>query len=115
LTRKRRPVPPPPPGPLGGWTIQRATVTGIASGLTALLLSTLVRSWPGGMLYLYVLLLALTVVCGVSILWITLQDVRTRGRGGRMRPIRGFDIAAGLVLIAPASYALSLIWPELGL
>lgn len=115
MTRRRRPAPPPAPGPLGGWTIQRATVSGIAFGLAALFLSMIVRGWPGAMLYLYVTLLALTALCGVSILWITLQDVRTRGRGGRMRPIRAFDVAAGLALTAPALYALWLIWPELGL
>ena len=59
-------------------------------------------------------LLALTCLCGVSILWITLVDMRSRGRGGRMRPIRTFDIALGLALLLPAAYALRMVWPELG-
>ncbi len=115
MTRRRRPLPPPPPGPLGGWTIQRATVAGIALGLAALLLSAALGSWPGPLLYAYAALLALTIACGLSILLITVQDIRTRGRGGRMRPIRAFDIAMGLVLVLPAAYGLRLIWPELGL
>ncbi|HYI63826.1 MAG TPA: hypothetical protein VEW71_02960 [Allosphingosinicella sp.] len=113
MTRRRRPIPPPPPGPLGGWTIQRATVAGIALGLSALLLSATLGSWPGPLLYLYAALLALTIGCGASILFITMKDIRTRGRGGRMRPIRAFDIAMGLALALPAAYALWLIWPEL--
>lgn len=98
---------------LGGWTIQRATVAGILFGLTALLLSSALDSLPDRTLYLYALLLVLTASCGGSVLWITLQDIRTRGRGGRMRPIRAFDIAAGAVLVLPALYALRLVWPEL--
>lgn len=98
---------------LGGWTIQRATVTGILLGLTALLMSSALDSLPDRTPYLYALLLTLTVLCGASILWITLQDIRTRGRGGRMRPIRAFDVAAGALLVLPALYALRLVWPEL--
>jgi hypothetical protein len=32
-----------------------------------------------------------------------------------MRPIRTFDVIAGLALLLPSAYALWLIWPELGL
>lgn len=114
MTHSRRP-PPPPPGPLAGWTAQRLTVAGIAAGLSALLLSVFIGSLPEGALYLYAALLALTILCGVSILWVTFNDIRTRGRGGRMRPIRAFDAAAGLLLILPATFALSAVWSELGL
>jgi len=98
---------------LDGWTIQRATVAGILFGLAALLLSSALDNLPDRTLYLYALLLVLTASCGASVLWITLHDIRTRGRGGRMRPIRAFDIAAGAVLVLPALYALRLVWPEL--
>ena len=100
---------------LGGWTIQRATVAGILLGLTALLLSSALDNLPGEILYLYALLLVLTASCGASVLWITLQDIRTRGRGGRMRPIRAFDAAMGAALVLPAGYGLWLIAPFLGL
>jgi len=114
LTHKRRP-PPPPNGVLGRWTIQRATVVGIAAGLGALLVSAAIGSLPEGTLYLYGVLLGLTIMCGISVLWITVRDMRTRGRGGRMRPIRAFDVAVGILLILPAAYALRAIWGELGL
>ena len=100
---------------LAFWTIQRATVTGIAAGLSALIVSALIGGPPGPLLYAYAALLAFTAFCGASVLWITLIDVRSRGRGGRMRPIRAFDVAAALLLILPALYALSLVWSELGL
>ena len=99
---------------LAGWTVQRATLAGIAAGIAALLVSAIIGSLPESMLYLYAGLLGLTILCGASILWITLNDIRTRGRGGRMRPIRTFDVAAGLLLILPATYALRGIWGELG-
>lgn len=114
MTHRRRP-PPPAEGVLARWTIQRATVVGIAAGLGALLVSAAIGSLPEGTLYLYGGLLGLTILCGVSILWITVRDMRTRGRGGRMRPIRAFDVAVGLLLILPAAYALRAIWSELGL
>lgn len=97
------------------WTTQRAAAVGVASGLAAILLAASIGAWPEGLLIPYALLLALTALCGASILWITANDVRRRGRGGRMRPIRAFDIAIGLVLLVPSLLALRLIWPELGL
>jgi hypothetical protein len=95
------------------WTIQRAMAIGVAAGLCALIVSAMIGSWPGPLLDAYAGLLAFTAFCGVSILWITLVDIRTRGRGGRMRPIRAFDVAAGLMLILPSLYALRMVWPEL--
>ena len=114
MTRSRRP-PPRPVGLLVGWTIQRATVLGICTGLGALLVSAAIGGLPPATLYLYAALLAFTIICGISILWITLRDMRTRGRGGRMRPIRAFDVATGLLLLLPSLYALRAIWDELGL
>jgi hypothetical protein len=98
---------------LAFWTIQRATVVGIVAGLTALIVSALIGGWPGPLLYAYATLLAFTALCGASVLWITLIDVRNRGRGGRMRPIRAFDVAAASLLILPSLYALARVWPEL--
>ena len=97
------------------WTIQRASAVGAASGLAALLLATILRSWPEALLYPYAGLLALAAACGASILWITAIDMRDRGTSGRMRPIRGFDLALGLILLIPSVYGLSVIVPELGL
>jgi hypothetical protein len=88
-------------------------VIGIVAGLAALIVSALIGGWPGPLLDAYAGLLAFTAFCGASILWITMIDMRNRGRGGRMRPIRAFDVAAALLLILPSLYALSLVWPEL--
>lgn len=111
---KRRSTPKPTRG-LKRWTIQRATTLGIASGLSAVLLASAIGGWPEGLLYPYVALLGVTAFCGASVLWITAVDMRTRGTSGRMRPIRGFDVAIALTLLLPALYGLSLVWPELGL
>ena len=86
---------------------------GIAAGLSALVVSAMIGDWPGPLLHAYAGLLAFTALCGVSVLWITLMDIRTRGRGGRMRPIRAFDVAAGLMLVLPSLYALRMVWPAL--
>ena len=95
--------------------MQRATIVGVACGMAAFLMAAAIGAWPDALLYPYAALLGITALCGASILWITATDVRKRGRGGRMRPIRAFDIAIGLALLAPALFALRLIWPELGL
>lgn len=97
------------------WTISRATTIGIGTGLAAVLAISAIEIWPEGLLPLYVALLAVTIFCGVSVLWITASDIRDRGTSGRMRPIRTFDIAVGLALLIPAAYGMRLIWPELGL
>lgn len=114
---KSRPPPRPPTGPaaLRGWTIQRATGIGVVCGVAAILIAGLFATRRDGLLYPYAALLAVTALCGASILWITVFDMRARGTSGRMRPIRGFDVAVGLALLVPSLYALRLIWPELGL
>ncbi len=100
---------------LSGWTIQRATGTGLVCGLAAVLIAGLFSLTRGGLLYPYAALVAATALSGASILWITIVDMRSRGTSGRMRPIRGFDAAVGLGLLLPSIYALSLVWDELGL
>ena len=112
LTRRRH-RPPPPKGWRGRWTIQRATVVGALSGLAALLLSIAYGSWAELVLYPYALLLALAFLSGASILLITFLDMRARERGAQVRPIRMFDVAAGIVIAAPSAYALWLVWPLL--
>jgi hypothetical protein len=113
VSRRRRPNV--PQTGVRRWTIGRAAGIGISAGLAALLLAAAIGSWPEGLLYPYAALLALTAFCGASLLWITAIDNRARGTSGRMRPIRGFDLALGLILLAPALYGLWLIAPEIGL
>jgi hypothetical protein len=84
-------------------------------GLAALLVSVAFGSWADALLYLYAALLALTLLCGVSILWITAMDMRARERGVQVRPIRMFDVVAGLAITAPSLYAMWRVWPTLGL
>ena len=112
MTPKRRP-PPPPLGWRERWTIQRATWIGIVAGLGALLLSAAFGSWAEALLYPYAALLALAFLCGASILWITFMDMRARQRGIQVRPIRMFDVVAGLIIVAPSAYALWRVWPLL--
>ena len=97
------------------WTIQRATGAGAIFGLAALVLSAAFGSWAEALLYPYAALLALAFLCGASILWITFADMRARQRGIQVRPIRMFDVVAGLIIVAPSAYALWRIWPILGL
>ena len=113
--RRRRPRQQPAAGPLRVWTLSRASGTGIVAGLAAILLAGLFDTGRGALLDVYAALLVLTALCGASILWITALDMRARGTSGRMRPIRGFDAALGLALLLPSLYALSRVWPALGL
>jgi hypothetical protein len=116
LTHKRRPPRPssrPPQRLRERWTIQRATGAGLIFGLAALLLSVAFGSWADLLLYPYAALLALTFLCGASILWITFMDMRARERGVQVRPIRMFDVIAGIVIVAPSAYALWRVWPAL--
>ena len=106
---------PPQTGVAKYWKIQRATGIGVVTGFLAIMIAGLSSLSRDGLLYPYAALLAVTAFCGASILWITMFDMRTRGTSGRMRPIRGFDIAIALALMLPSLYALSLIWSDLGL
>lgn len=112
MNRKRR-SPPPSQGLLARWTIQRAAVTGFGSGLAALLLSAFVQGRT--MLWVYAALLLLTLLCGASILLISLIDAHARQRGERVRPIRMFDLAMGTLLAVLPAYGLYRIWALLGL
>jgi hypothetical protein len=112
MNRKRR-LPPQPKGPLAGWTVQRAAITGFGSGLAALLLSFFAQG--RAMLLVYAGLLALTLLCGASILLISLIDAHARQRGERVRPIRMFDLAMGALLALLPGYGLYRIWYLLGL
>ena len=112
--RRTRPLHRQPRGPLRGWTIQRASGVGVVTGIAAILIAGLFDSY-GSLRYLYAALLAVTALCGASVLWITATDMRSRGTSGRMRPIRAFDAALGLALLLPSLYALAEVWPLLGL
>jgi hypothetical protein len=97
------------------WTLRRAANAGLIAGVAAILAAILFDFWPGALLYPYAALLALTALCGASVLLITARDMRIRGTNHLMRPIRGFDLVVGAVLLLPALYALSQIWSRLGL
>jgi hypothetical protein len=112
MSRRRRPAPP-SQGALSGWTILRAEAAGIGFGLAAFLLAQFAES--RGAMLVYAGLLLLTMVCGASILLISLIDSHARQRGERVRPIRMFDLAMGALLVLPAGYGLYRIWPFLGL
>jgi hypothetical protein len=84
---------------LGWWTLRRASGLGAGAGLLALVL------WPfwsdgGAVLALpFAAAAALAGLCGLSILLITAFDIVTHRRGRRIRPVRGFDIVLGLLLV----------------
>lgn len=96
------------------WTIGRASIIGIVTGVIAVLMVSFRDPRDVG-LYPYAALLVLTAFCGASVLWITAFDMRARGTSGRMRPVRTFDIAIGLALLVPSLYAFWRIYRLLGL
>lgn len=98
---------------LRAWTISRATGVGAVSGIIAIFIAGLLDPTGEPLIFIYAALLFVTAACGASILWITAFDMRTRGTSGRMRPIRGFDLGTGFVLLLPSLYALSQIWDAL--
>jgi hypothetical protein len=113
MSRRRRPPPPQKKGPLAGWTVQRAEITGLGFGLAAFMMAQFAEGRTA--LLIYAALLVLTILCGASILLISLMDAHARQRGDLVRPIRMFDLAMGALLVLPASYGLYRIWWLLGL
>jgi glycerol uptake facilitator-like aquaporin len=91
----------------GGPTVPKAIGLGAGAGAAAVLLWIVQGTAPGLLVLPYVVALAVTALCGAYILLATWYDsYRNPRRGVRIRPIRGFDIAAGLLLTAPAIWAL---------
>lgn len=94
------------------WTIGRAAGAGALAGLSALIL------WPVyaagfDILPLFLVTLAISAFCGLSLLIITLIDLALhRRRGSRLRPIRAFDLILGLALAAPSLAELRIVLPE---
>ena len=95
-------------------SIPKAIGAGCACGAAAVLAWLCVAFWPHLFILPYVVALAATALCGAYILIATGYDLyRHPRRGARVRPIRGFDVAAGLVLTAPALLALYPFLPAL--
>ena len=88
------------------WTQSRATGWGILAGLAALALWPVYATAQGVLIYVFTLALIVTALCGLSLLVMTLIDIRNRQRGIRMRAFRIFDVVAGLLLALPSLMAL---------
>ena len=84
---------------LGWWTIGRASGIGATAALLALLLWPFQRGY-GPLLWPFAVLAAVAGLCGLSILLITVVDMILRRRGKIIRPVRGFDIVLGALLVA---------------
>ncbi len=79
------------------WTLSRAAGVGVAAGLVSMVLWPIYAAQPAA-LPLFVVALAMTAFCGLSVLAFTLFDLATRRRGIRLRPVRLFDLVLGLFL-----------------
>lgn len=94
---------------LSTWTAQRATAPGIIAGLAAGLLWPAFAAYPHIFLWPFAATLAVAGFCGLSILVLSVIDVRNRRRGKRVRPIRAFDVVVGLALALPSAFELSVL------
>ena len=98
--------------PLKIWTIRDALAVGIVAGLVAMIL------WPvyaasNDFLLPFLMALAITGFCGLSVLCITVIDLALhRRRGARLVPIRVFDILLGLLLAIPSLIELNALLPR---
>lgn len=84
------------------WTIGRATAVGLTAGLLALLLWPLYAAWHDRILWPFAAALAVAALCGTWILLALAVDLIVHRRGARVRAIRAFDLAVGLLLAGPA-------------
>lgn len=92
---------------ISSWTIRRATGSGTIAAGAALLLLAIFAIFEGGSAEKIAVVplgvaLAVTAFCGLSILVMTLIDVRNHRRGQRVRAVRTFDVAFGLLLAMPS-------------
>lgn len=89
-------------------SVPKVIGAGVACGAAAMLTWAGFALWPRLFVLPHVIALAATALCGVYVLLATARDsYRNPRRGVRIRPIRGFDIAAGLLLAVPAGLALA--------
>ncbi len=95
-------------------SVPDATGAGAVAGAAALLLWIAYTYWPRIFVIPYVLALGLTVLCGAYILLATWYDsYRNPRRGSRIRPIRGFDCVAGLLLAGLGGWGIYPFLPAL--
>lgn len=95
-------------------TVPRATALGAGAGLAAIAMWLAMALAPRGFVVPYVAALLVTALCGAYILIATLYDtMRNPRRGVRIRPIRFFDVAVGLLLLLPSLWALTPFLPAL--
>lgn len=89
-------------------TVPRLIGFGVLAGAVTCLLRVFYAFAPETYVLPYFAGLLLTAAAGLLILLATYVDsVRNPRRGVRIRPIRGFDIAAGLLLAGPSLWGLS--------
>jgi hypothetical protein len=97
-----------------GSVISRILGAGLASAMLALLLWPGLNAWPwaGGP---YLLLLAVTALCGLAVLTLTGLDLVLRPRrGDAVRPLRVFDIVSAAILLGFALFQLGWLSGWLG-
>lgn len=94
--------------------LSKAVSTGIWIGLATLAIWALYLGWPESFVLPYVAALLVTAMAGLYILLATAYDsYRNPRRGARIKPIRGFDIAVGILLAGPAIWGLHPFFPAL--
>lgn len=93
--------------PVFGRLKARATETGLAAGLLALMLWPCFVLWPAPMRLPFAVALAACCVCGLALLALGTGDLFRFSRGTRVWPARMFDLVLGLTLAGPAAAALA--------
>jgi hypothetical protein len=87
---------------LESWTIGRATAAGVVSGAVAVVLWPIYALFEEPLHLPFAAALAATAFCGLSILLITVLDLKfRRGRGFRLRAVRTFDVVVGVAMALP--------------
>jgi hypothetical protein len=95
--------------------VSRATGIGVSAGLAALLLWPLYAAYQERVIWLFVLALSVSAVCGLSILLITGLDLLLRRRSQSLRPVRTFDMVVGTILALPSLIQLEALKDQLWL
>ena len=89
------------------WSLRDATRLGPIAGAAALLLWPAYAAWQEPVRLVFILALAVTALCGMSIILISATDFLTVARGRKVLPARLFDLALGIMLALPSTAALA--------